>query len=146
MKLKKSNYLIYKLTSPDGKCYIGKTCNFKKRINKYKNYNCKEQPEIYQALLNYKFENFTVEILAENIDKRKIHALETKLIKLNNTLFPYGYNLKTHKSLSLLTKNKLKLLEKIRDKNGKFRNKICSSALDDCRPEENASERCSIQI
>ena len=34
---------IYKLESPSGKIYIGKTFNLKKRFSEYKCLNCKNQ-------------------------------------------------------------------------------------------------------
>lgn len=56
---------IYKITSPTGKVYIGQSVNLKKRINQYKNLNCKRQPLIYRSLLKYGVDAHTFEIIEE---------------------------------------------------------------------------------
>src|ERR1035437_10360416 len=54
---------IYKLTAPNGKCYIGQSCNIHKRFLQYKGLYCKQQPKLYKSLNKYGWENFTKEIL-----------------------------------------------------------------------------------
>lgn len=61
---KKYGY-IYKIISPTGKIYIGKSTNIDKRINTYKGLNCKKQPLIYNSLLKYGFSAHTINILYE---------------------------------------------------------------------------------
>lgn len=89
---------IYKLTSPNGKVYIGKTTNLYSRLNNYKNLNCKSQQKIYNALIKYGYENFKVEILFETNKEYKhlniiLNALEIKAINKYNSI-DNGYNIK----------------------------------------------------
>lgn len=55
--------VIYKLTSPSNKVYIGQSINIKSRHASYKAKGCKAQTKLYHAILKYGFENFQVEIL-----------------------------------------------------------------------------------
>ena len=61
---------IYKLTSPNGKIYIGQSTNINVRFSQYKHNRCKGQPKLYYALEKYGWSNFTKEILEHiTIDK-----------------------------------------------------------------------------
>jgi len=68
---------IYKITNPNGRIYIGQTTNHEVRWNKYKKYQCKDQPSIYSSLIKYGWEKHTFEIIEEcssNIlDEREIY-------------------------------------------------------------------------
>ena len=57
--------IIYKITSPSGKVYIGQTWNWKIREGFYRTLNCKTQTGIYRSLLKYGYENHIVKILCE---------------------------------------------------------------------------------
>jgi group I intron endonuclease len=57
--------VIYKITSPTGKVYIGQSWNFRNRIRFYKNNLCKRQVKIYNSLLKYGYDNHKVEIVHE---------------------------------------------------------------------------------
>ena len=88
-----NNYLIYKHTSPSGKAYIGQTKNYGKRCSAHKNNsNC---TAFAAAINNYGWDNFTHEILRNNLTLEQANELEEQLIKEHNTLSPNGYNLKT---------------------------------------------------
>ena len=71
---------IYKITSPTGKIYIGKTIDIKTRTSKYKNTNCKNQKRLYSSLKKYGWLNHTFEIIEEapleNLSKREIYYIE----------------------------------------------------------------------
>lgn len=54
---------IYKITSPSGRIYIGKTCNPTNRLRKYKNKGAKNQPLIYRSICKYGIENHIIEII-----------------------------------------------------------------------------------
>lgn len=88
---------IYKLTSPSGKSYIGQSTDLDKRLNQYKNLDCKGQIYLYKALLKYEWNNFEVEILW-SIDcdfpyiKTLLNKLEIEYIKQYNS-YNSGYNL-----------------------------------------------------
>lgn len=85
-------FLIYKLTSPSGKSYIGRTYNLNKRLGEHRR---KSSPciALRNAIFKYGFENFSLEILKENLDLQAANELEVKLISLHNSLHPNGYNI-----------------------------------------------------
>lgn len=88
--------VIYCLTCKvNGKVYIGQTINFNKRMIRYKNLHCKEQPKIYNALKKYGVENFNYEIIDIGLSKADLDQLECYHMTLadsRNTKF--GYNCK----------------------------------------------------
>ena len=45
--------VIYKITSPSGKIYIGQSRNWSVRKNQYKNNRCKGQPKLYNSFKKY---------------------------------------------------------------------------------------------
>lgn len=73
--------LIYKITSPSNKIYIGQTWNWISRKSKYKKLRCGEQIHIYRSLVKYGFENHKIEIVEtlpidcsqEKLDEREIY-------------------------------------------------------------------------
>ena len=104
---------IYKIINPNGLIYIGKTFRLNKRINNYKNLDCKSQKAIYNSLLKYGFNSHAIEILEEiECDDIKLNNLEQYWIKyfdsknhgLNCTYGGEGILGKTH---SDETKNKI---------------------------------------
>ncbi len=76
---------IYKITSPNGKIYIGKSINIEKRWNAYKLYNCKGQRQLYNSLKKYKYENHIFEII-HICEKEKLDDAESYYIKLFDCL------------------------------------------------------------
>jgi len=63
--MKNRKVYIYKITSPNGKIYIGSTVNLKDRIYRYKTYRVKSQVKIYNSLIKYGFENHKFEVIYE---------------------------------------------------------------------------------
>jgi len=58
------DWVIYKITSPSGRVYVGRTSNFKSRMQDYKKKNPKlSQPLIGRSLKKYGFSNHEVVIL-----------------------------------------------------------------------------------
>lgn len=57
--------IIYRITSPSMKLYIGQTINFKRRLITYKSLQCKNQPALYNSIKKYGWENHTVDIIEE---------------------------------------------------------------------------------
>jgi group I intron endonuclease len=62
--------IIYKITSPSGKIYIGQTINLKRRIKHYEGYktnssSVKIQKKLYRSFIKYGWENHNFEILEE---------------------------------------------------------------------------------
>ena len=54
---------IYKIVSPSGKVYIGKSQHMQARMNIYKNGHTKSQPKIHRSFNKYGFENHTFYLL-----------------------------------------------------------------------------------
>ena len=109
--------LIYKLTCPGGKSYIGQTIQkFQKRMYNHihgKNY-CRALKE---SINKYGFENFEKDIIWEG-ENRVLSEKEKYFIEHFNTMYPNGYNLSTgggrgeHRSndtIKLMTKNQREL-------------------------------------
>ncbi len=92
--------IIYKLTSPSGKSYIGKTkrtfaYRIKRHLHRAKADDEKPQCKALNAALRlYGFDNFKVEILVE-CDESHLNCYEIKFIEVYGTLAPNGYNLTT---------------------------------------------------
>lgn len=87
--------VIYKITSPTGRYYIGKTVNFHTRMLTYKNGLNTGQPLIHASILKYGWDNHTVEVL-EEATPEKLNELEIKYIeqyKSFNRDNPLGLNL-----------------------------------------------------
>jgi group I intron endonuclease len=57
---------IYKITSPNGKVYIGQTIDHERRFKHYKLLRCKEQPRIYKSLLKYGVDNHKFHFIFES--------------------------------------------------------------------------------
>ena len=121
-----NNYLIYKHTSPSGKSYIGQTNNYKRRCALHKNptNGCRA---FANAIKTYGWDNFTHEILHENLSIDRANKLEAMCILEHNTLSPNGYNLKIgglNTSTSQETRAKMSLAQKGRIHSQETRDKI----------------------
>jgi hypothetical protein len=84
--------IIYKITSPSGKVYVGQTiCSFKKRLREHKNPNsgC---TAISRAIQKYG-NQMKYEIIEENVPHEQLDEREIHWIKELNSLSPDGYNL-----------------------------------------------------
>jgi group I intron endonuclease len=60
-----ANWVIYKITSPSGRIYVGKTMNLPKRLSVYKSESCKEQTLLYHSLKKYGYLNHIFEVVDE---------------------------------------------------------------------------------
>ena len=56
---------IYKITSPTGRIYIGKTINFRKRIFSYRSWLAKGQAALHNSFLKHGFESHRFDIIQE---------------------------------------------------------------------------------
>jgi len=84
--------VIYKLTSPSGKSYIGQTCNFRMRCHQHK-YSGSHCTRLSSAIKKYGFDSFIHQILESGLSDEQANDLEEKYIKEHKTLHPNGYNL-----------------------------------------------------
>lgn len=92
--------VIYKLTAPNGKAYIGQTTRgFTQRMREHE-YNAKHGHTelIYIMIREYGWENFTKEVIMECEYDWELDTWEKGHITEYNTLYPNGYNM-TDKSV-----------------------------------------------
>jgi group I intron endonuclease len=84
--------IIYKITSPKGKSYIGRTNDFKRRMVEHKHcaYSKKSSNSLYRAIRKYGWDNMNKEIICE-VDSTQSQKIEEEFISLNNTVRK-GYN------------------------------------------------------
>ena len=103
-------YTIYLLTNRvNGKRYIGQTSNFVERIQAHK--RAKNNVPIHHAIRKYGWDNFSVQIVSENLSIEDVDRFERYWIQHFETLSPKGYNLESggnkNKVLSDETKRKM---------------------------------------
>ena len=115
--MSESIYIIYKYTSPSGKSYIGQTKNPIQRKRSHKNSSsmCRY---FSNAIQKYGWDNFTYEVLVENLSLQEANNLEEQLILEHNTLVPSGYNLRSggeNKFVSEETKQLISIANKGRN-------------------------------
>lgn len=84
--------IIYKLTSPSGKAYVGQTVQkLAARIGGHRSRS--RCFAIGNAIKKYGLEAFDVEVLACGVPTNELDAVEDHFIVEHNTLKPNGYNL-----------------------------------------------------
>jgi group I intron endonuclease len=117
--MSEKQYLIYKLTSPSGKHYIGQTCNYKNRMNlhKLKSSSCRA---LKHAIVKHGFDNFAQDILESGLTVDEANNREQYYITSLNSMVPNGYNL-TSGGLNYIRSDETKKLKSIMQK-GKKRN------------------------
>ena len=93
--------VIYKLTSPSGKVYIGQSINFKERLKKYR-LNSKKSigAALHAAIEKYGIDKFDISILCSieldddiEVTKAELDRLEVYYIEKYNSYGVNGYNL-----------------------------------------------------
>lgn len=85
-------HYIYKLTSPSGKVYIGRTKDFTSRMHKHKSDAfLGEKRKLYTAIRNHGWDNFAKEIIAEVQGEGAAQMQELYYITEYNS-FHNGYN------------------------------------------------------
>ena len=90
--MSESIYLIYKHTSPSGKSYIGQTKDYDRRCWQHQTEHSKCRA-FSAAIKKYGWDNFTHEMLVENITEDEANTLEVFYIKEYQAFGPNGYNL-----------------------------------------------------
>lgn len=68
----KLHYVVYKITSPTNRIYVGSSKDFRKRMSFYKNLRCKQQVKLYASLNKYGLENHTIEILGYDLGEEML--------------------------------------------------------------------------
>jgi group I intron endonuclease len=88
--------VIYKLTSPSGKVYVGQTTDFAKRMYTYAYKGCRMQRYLSAAIKKYGWGSFTKEIIDSADYQEYLDFLESYYIeKLGTMDEAKGYNLKS---------------------------------------------------
>lgn len=88
--------VVYKITSPTGRIYVGSTKNFLRRLDEYKRGGSKGQVKLHYSLQKYGFESHTIEIILE-CEEMDMLRLEAAHGIANGVLGPNGLNLKLPK-------------------------------------------------
>lgn len=86
-------YYLYKVTNKvNGKCYIGYTCDFKRRIGQHRRMNGNLKL-FYSDISLFGVDNFSFEWIASCRNKEDAKKGEIELIKQWNSRHPNGYNI-----------------------------------------------------
>jgi group I intron endonuclease len=83
---------IYKISSPNGKCYIGRTNDLERRLVEHKHCATKKKlpNSLYRAIRKYGWDNMRKEVICE-IDSSQSQKIEEELIQAHNSV-KKGYN------------------------------------------------------
>jgi hypothetical protein len=84
------NYCVYVHIAPNGKKYIGITCQ-KPSKRWSEGYGYRNQNKFYNAIKKYGWDNFQHIILVTNLSREEACAMEQELIFINDTI-NNGYN------------------------------------------------------
>ena len=114
----KNKGVIYKLTSPSNKVYIGQSINVEHRHYMYKRKDCKDQSKLYNAINKYGFENFNIEIIFE-IDMNEntidiLNEMESKFITEYDSVNT-GYNCRSGGLNSIHSEDTIKKMKIIKN-------------------------------
>lgn len=71
--------VIYKITNPNGKLYIGQTTHYSSRVSAYRNLNIRRQELIQNSIKKYGWENHEIEIICEappeELDQKEVYYI-----------------------------------------------------------------------
>jgi group I intron endonuclease len=95
IKYYENKLVIYKFTNlMNGKCYIGKTNNIKRRIKRHLNDIKSSKTYFHKALLKYGIDNFHINIVCICDDFNQLNEMEFHYIKqYKSRQYENGYNL-----------------------------------------------------
>jgi group I intron endonuclease len=77
--------VIYKITNPTGKIYIGCTIDWKRRFSEYRRLSMAGQRKLYNSLKKYGYENHVFEII-EECEENILHEREIYYINHYNCI------------------------------------------------------------
>jgi group I intron endonuclease len=95
--------VIYKITNPNDKIYIGCTIDFKRRLSEYRRLSINGQVKIYNSLSKYGFDKHVFEII-EECDDDALHEREIYWIKYFNCI-EEGLNIRLGNRTGSLTED-----------------------------------------
>lgn len=93
--------IIYKITNPKGKIYIGCTIDFKRRLSEYRRLSISGQVKLYNSLVKYGFDSHKFETIEECSDD-VLHEREIYWIKYFNCI-EEGLNIRLGNRTGALT-------------------------------------------
>ena len=103
--------VVYLLTSPSGKQYVGQTWDYETRMAGYRLGGSKGQRALYAAIVKHGWNNFTAVKIVQGIQTQEwLDKIETAYIKAFNTIAPHGYNLRaggSHGKHHAMTRKKM---------------------------------------
>lgn len=102
--------VIYKITNPKGKIYIGCTIDFKRRLSEYRRLGIVGQTKLYNSLIKYGYDNHKFEIIEECNDKI-LHEREIYFIKYYDCI-EEGLNIRLGNRTGALTEDTKKKISK----------------------------------
>lgn len=86
-------FKVYKYTSPSGKVYIGQTCQTLLERSRLDGSGYKKSVGFYNAIKKYGFDNFSKEVLKDNLTSDEANYWEQHYIKKYHAMDKnYGYN------------------------------------------------------
>lgn len=89
--------VIYKITNPKGKIYVGQTIDFAKRVKRYRWLTAKKQRMLHFSFLKYGVDAHKFEIIEDNILPENLNEREIFWIKELNSFYKenreFGMNL-----------------------------------------------------
>lgn len=113
----KDRYVIYKLTSPSNKVYIGQSVNLRRRFYAYTNCNFRNKTKLFYSLRKYGFHNFKVDIVFDIKPSKKsviiLNVMEKYFIKKYDCV-DNGYNCRTGGENSLHSKESIDKMKAIK--------------------------------
>ena len=95
--------VIYKITNPKSKIYIGCTIDFKRRLSEYRRLSMAGQIKLYNSLVKYGYDNHKFEIIEECSDGI-LHEREIYFIKHYNCINE-GLNIRLGNRTGALTED-----------------------------------------
>ena len=105
---------IYKITSPSGKIYIGKSINIQKRFKQYKKSLGKGQPLLNRSFLKYGIDNHVFEIVCI-CDYEDLNDLERYYQLLFSCIGKNGLNIVLNMDKIFESKKEIEKRKKITD-------------------------------
>jgi group I intron endonuclease len=105
--------VIYKITNPTGKIYIGCTIDWKRRFSEYRRLSMADQKKLYNSLKKYGYENHIFEII-EECEENMLHEREIYWINYYNCINE-GLNIRLgNRNGSLTEETKQKISEALK--------------------------------
>ena len=122
---------IYRLTAPNGKCYIGQTLDFKRRMTQHRRGGKAPKYAVHHAIKKYGWVNMKKEQLISDVPEEDLDHLEQAYIEVENTVAPHGYNLSTGGGRPSYSKATRRKMSKSKKKN----NSIGKGTITFCKKE-----------